>query len=243
MEQYSVRLESFQGPMELLMHLIEKNKIDIYDIPIASLTEQYIDYLDQFREFNIEIASEFLLMAATLLQIKSRMMLPKTAKAQEETEEDPRQELIERILEYRRYKSVSAVLEDMQQEQGRYFTRQPMELPVQHIPPDNLSLNDLLRAFNNVLAMGRELKIPDALVEPDEYSIGEQMELLLSLLNKSGGRIAFEDAFYSGNRSELITTFLAMLELIKLKSIVVQQDGSFGKIYVKIRVGEVNVHG
>lgn len=243
MEQYSVRLEGFQGPMELLMHLIDKNKIDIYDIPIASLTEQYIDYLDQFREFNIEIASEFLLMAATLLQIKSRMMLPKKSKPQEEAEEDPRQELVERILEYRRYKSVSTVLENMQIQQGRFFARQPMDLPVQHIPPDNLSMNDLLRAFNSVLAMGRELKIPDALVEPDEYSISDQMELLLSLLNKSGGCMAFEDAFRSNNRSELITTFLALLELIKLKSVVVQQMGSFERIYIKIRVGEENVHG
>ena len=100
MEKYSVRLDSFEGPMELLMHLIEKNKIDIYDIPIAELTEQYIEYLDQFREFNLEIASEFLLMATTLLQIKSRMMLPKPPKSQttDETDDiDPRQELIERI--------------------------------------------------------------------------------------------------------------------------------------------------
>ena len=154
MEKYSVRLESFEGPMELLMHLIDKNKIDIYDIPIAELTEQYIDYLDQFREFNLEIASEFLLMAATLLQIKSRMMLPKPPKSKEaeETEDiDPRQELIDRILEYRRYKEVSTVLLDMQDMQEKVFTRAPMELPVHHLPPDNMSMQDLVRAFSNVL--------------------------------------------------------------------------------------------
>ena len=128
MEKYSVRLESFEGPMELLMHLIDKNKIDIYDIPIAELTEQYIDYLDQFREFNLEIASEFLLMAATLLQIKSRMMLPKPPKSKEveETEDiDPRQELIDRILEYRKYKEVSAVLLDMQDMQESMLPELP----------------------------------------------------------------------------------------------------------------------
>ncbi|KHM52132.1 aromatic-ring-hydroxylating dioxygenase [Anaerovibrio lipolyticus] len=240
-EKYSVRLESFEGPMELLMHLIEKNKIDIYDIPIAELTEQYIDYLDQFREFNLEIASEFLLMAATLLQIKSRMMLPKPPKSKEaeETEDiDPRQELIDRILEYRRYKEVSTVLLDMQDMQEKYVTRAPMELPVHHLPPDNMSMQDLVRAFSNVLAMHKELKIPDALVEPEEYTISDKMELLLSLLNKSGGKISFEDAFHTGNRSELITTFLAMLELIKVKSIRVYQVDRFSEIFIEVRVGE-----
>jgi len=227
--------------MELLMHLIEKNKIDIYDIPIAELTEQYIEYLDQFREFNLEIASEFLLMATTLLQIKSRMMLPKPPKSQitDETDDiDPRQELIERILEYKRYKEVSNVLGDMQAQQERFFTRQPMELPVHHLPPDNLSMMDLLSAFNNVLAMHRELKIPDALVEPEEFTVPEKMELLLSLLNKHEGKLSFEEAFSSDNRSELITTFLAMLELIKLKSIRVWQQDKFSDIYISIRVGE-----
>lgn len=239
MEKYSVRLDSFEGPMELLMHLIEKNKIDIYDIPIAELTEQYIEYLDQFREFNLEIASEFLLMAATLLQIKSRMMLPKPPKVKEEQEyEDPRQELIQRILEYKRYKEVSNVLGDMQAKQERYFTRQPMELPLHHLPPDNLSMMDLLSAFNNVLAMHQELKIPDALVEPEEFTVPEKMELLLSLLNRHNGKMAFEEAFTSGNRSELITTFLAMLELIKIKSIKVWQEDKFSAIYISIRVGD-----
>ena len=225
--------------MELLMHLIDKNKIDIYDIPIAELTEQYIEYLDQFREFNLEIASEFLLMAATLLQIKSRMMLPKPPKAKEEAEyQDPRQELIQRILEYKRYKEVSNVLGDMQAKQERFFTRPPMDLPVRHLPPDNLSMMDLLSAFNNVLALHRELKIPDALVEPEEFTVPEKMELLLSLLNKNNGKMLFEDAFDSGSRSELIVTFLAMLELIKVRSIKVWQQDKFSRIYISVRVGE-----
>ena len=106
------------------MHLIDKNKIDIYDIPIASLTEQYIEYLDRYRSFNIEITSEFIIMAATLVQIKSRMLLPRPPKSQEDEEEaDPRQELIERILEYKRFKEVSNVMEEMQQVQGRCLTR------------------------------------------------------------------------------------------------------------------------
>lgn len=240
MESYSIRLENFEGPMELLMHLIDVNKIDIYDIPIAALTEQYIEYLDRFREFNMEVASEFIVMAATLLQIKSRMMLPKLPKSQdEEPEEDPRQELIERILEYRRFKEVSGVLGEMQEAQEKYYVREPMELPVKHLPPEKLSLNDLLEAFANVLAVRKELKIPEVLVEPEEFSIQDKMELLVSLLHRSGGKLRFADAFLGGgSRSELITTFLALLELIKLKTVLVQQESCYGEIYIGIKVGE-----
>lgn len=237
MEQYSIRLECFEGPMELLMHLIEKNKIDIYDIPMAALTEQYMDYLDKFRSFNIEIASEFITMAAKLLQIKSRMLLPKSPKLNAEVEEevDPRQELIERILEYRRFREVSTVMCELQQEQGKVFCREPMSLSVRHLPPKSLSLNELLEAFANVLAVKKELQIPQALIEPDKFSVQDKMDILLELLHKSKGRIKFIDAFTSGRRSELITTFLAMLELIKLQSISVQQEYQYGDIYISDR--------
>ena len=242
MKEYSVRLESFEGPMGLLMHLIDKNKIDIYDIPIAELTEQYIEYLDQFREFNMDIASEFIVMAATLLQIKSRMMLPKPPKVSDEPEEDPRKELIARILEYRRFKQVSSVLEGMQEAQERSFAREPEDIPVKHLPPDNMSLDELIEAFSNVIAVRKELKIPEVLVEPEEYSIQDKMEELISRLNRAGGRILFSEAFDSGNKPELITTFLAMLELIKLRSITVRQGEQFTDIYISIRVGDNNVH-
>ena len=237
MEQYSIRLECFEGPMDLLMHLIEKNKINIYDIPIASLTEQYMGYLDKMREFNMEIASEFIIMATTLLQIKSRMLFPKPPKKVEEEEIDPRQELIDRILEYRRFKEVSTVLSDMQEKQEYFFAREPMELPQRHLPPAQLSLNELLEAFKKVMTAKVEAKIPQVLVEPEVFSVEDKMELLLSLLNRLDGKMLFSDAFNSDNsKSELITTFLAMLELIKLKSIVVMQAGSFEEIYISIRV-------
>ena len=131
---YTVHLEAFEGPMDLLMHLIEKEKIDIYDIPIAKLTEQYLDYLRQMQEFDMEIASSFLVMAATLLQIKSRMMLPKPPAPQEEEEEDPRLELVRRILEYRKFKQVSSVLEGMAGTHEKQRTAADTDQPV--IPQD-----------------------------------------------------------------------------------------------------------
>lgn len=238
MDGYKVKLDAFEGPMDLLMHLIEKNKIDIYDIPIASLTQQYMDYLDQFKEFNMEIASEFLVMAATLLQIKSRMMLPKPPKEDvEEEEEDPRRELVQRILEYRRFKQVSTVLAEMAQSQERFYAREPLSLPVRHLPPENLSLELLLEAFQMVLEVKDELRIPDVLVAPEEYNIHDKMADIMSLLNRANGKLLFSEAFRSGTRSELVVTFLAMLELIKLKAIVVRQQRLFAEIYISVKAG------
>lgn len=237
MEQYSIRLECFEGPMELLMHLIEKNKIDIYDIPIASLTEQYIAYLDQYRTFNIEIASEFIVMAATLMQIKSRMLLPKPPKEKQEEEEDPRQELIQRILEYRRFKEVSNVMGDLQQQQEKHLSREPMELPVRHLPPRNLSLQELLQAFANVLAVHREIRLPQVLVEPEQFSVQDKMEEVISLLHRHDGKLQFQEIFTGDSRSELIATFLALLELIKLHTIKVCQPVQYGDIEISLGKG------
>ena len=223
--------------MDLLMHLIDKNKIDIYDIPIANLTQQYMDYLDRFKEFNMEIASEFLVMAATLLQIKSRMMLPKPPKEEEAEEDDPRRELVRRILEYRRFKQVSGILSEMAQTQEKFYARAPLPLPAQHLPPENLSMEMLLEAFRTVLEVKEELRIPDVLVTPEEYSIQDKMEDIMSLLSRTNGRLLFSEAFRSGTRTELIVTFLAMLELIKLKTIVVKQQRACAEIYICVKAG------
>lgn len=217
------------------MHLIDKNKIDIYDIPIASLTEQYIEYLDKYRSFNIEITSEFIIMAATLLQIKSRMLLPKPPKTESNEEDvDPRQELIERILEYRRFKEISNVMEEMQQVQEKRLTREPMDIPIKHVAPRRLSLTELVEAFANVMAVRQELRLPTVLVAHEEYTIEEKMEELISRLQHADGRIKFWQAFHGSSRSELITIFLAVLELIKLRTICVYQESLYGEIEIAI---------
>ncbi len=234
MDDYKIKLDAFEGPMDLLMHLIDKNKIDIYDIPIAALTQQYMEYLDQAQEFNIEIASEFLVMAATLLQIKSRMMLPKPPKAEEEEETDPRQELVARILEYRRFKEVSTVLDSMAQSEERYVAREPLDLTVRHLPPENIPLRLLLSAFQTVLEVKEELTIPDALVQPETFQVKDKMQEILSLLNRVDGQLLFSEAFRSGTRGELIATFLALLELMKRKMVTVRQPRLFSEIYILI---------
>ena len=196
--------------MDLLMHLIEKNKIDIYDIPMAVLTEQYMDYLGQMQEFDIEVASEFIVMAATLLQIKSRMMLPKPPKTEEaEEEDDPRKELVERILEYRRFRRVSVELDVLAALQERVFARNPVGLPVRRLQPENMSVALLIDAFRIAMDVREEITIPQALVAPDAYSIQGKMEDILLALDRGDGETPFAATFPSGTRTELIVSFLA----------------------------------
>ena len=236
---YQVKLDAFEGPMELLMHLIQVNKIDIYDIPIAKLTEQYMAYLGAMREFNIEVASEFLVMAATLLLIKSRMMLPKPPKETAEEEEiDPREELVQRIVEYQRYKKVSLAMAERAEDAERYVGRAPTELPARLAPPTGLSAQALWEAFRKVLAVKHELTIPEAIVAHDEYRVEDQMQLILArLLAARDGATDFEDLFAEGTRDELVATFLALLELIRRRMILVRQPALFAPIRVELREG------
>lgn len=231
-KDYTFHLAAFNGPLELLMHLIEKNKIDIYDIPIAELTRQYLDYLEAMREMDMEVTSAFLVMAATLLQIKSRMMLPKK-KAEENEEEDPRQELVERLLEYRRFKEVSEVLGSMADLQEHFVGRAPLDLPVRHLPPESLDLNLLLTAFREVMHVKEEeAGLPAAIVRPEPYHIEDKMEDIQEALRSHGGRMRFEDAFEKGTRGELVVTFLALLELMKQHTVTVEQSHLFGAITI-----------
>ena len=236
MSEYKIKLDAFEGPMDLLMHLIEKNKIDIYDIPIAEVTEQYLTYLEQFKEFNIEVASEFLVMAATLLQIKSRILLPKPKKIDEDEDDselDPRQELVDRLLEYRRFKEVSEVLDQLATDRSKMFFREPEQLLTQYISLEGLDVNLLVTAFNAVL----EANVDDTtLVSREKFSVQDKMMDIMVLLHKSKQGILFTDAFTrAGTKAELVVTFLALLELIKLKRVFIEQKYSFAPICIKAK--------
>lgn len=228
---YRVRLEVFEGPLDLLMHLIEKDQIDIYDIPIAQVTEQYLAYIASWNEFHVDVASEFLLMAATLLQIKSRMLLPKPAPAENvEEEEDPRLELVNRLVEYRRVKQLAAALGELQQDREQYGTRLPQVFPITYKPLDGLNIDQLVHAFLVVW----ESKLPKmTLVEPEQLNIQDKIADILYLLKRSKNKIEFTATlFRSGSRQELVVAFLAILELLRLKQIKIEQSLSFGPIYL-----------
>ncbi|HBX75887.1 MAG TPA: hypothetical protein DEG55_07145 [Acidaminococcaceae bacterium] len=227
-----VRVLDFEGPLDLLIHLIEKNKMDIYDIPIVSITDQYISYLHSFTETDLEAASQFLVMASLLLQIKSRMLLPKT-ELEDEDEADPRDMLVQMLLEYRCIKAVAKQLETMKQTAARQHTRKPYfadsKLRNLHYYP----VSDLLLAL---AGLSGSLRRQIAVVDRQEYDVGSKMQEIVRLLGEYPEGIEFEKAFVkSGSASEKVASFLAVLELLRLKVVRISQSQAFAPIYLFLR--------
>jgi segregation and condensation protein A len=228
----------------LLLHLIEKAEVDIYQVPISQITDQYMAIIHEAQEMELEVASEFLVMAATLLAIKSRMLLPKQEKVEEEllgSEEewfvDPRTELVERLLEYKRYKRLGEVLRQREEERSLVYSRSPIDLtpytpevnPVNGLKPD-----DLLQIFVEVLKNRKQQEEPMAKVAREEISVSARMdEIYEELLEK--GQLFFSKLLRWDfvTKERVITTFLALLELMKVKKIVCRQDRLFGEILIE----------
>ena len=231
MIDYLVQLEAYEGSMELLLKLIDKNKIDIYDIPIAKLTDQYIDYISNFDEFNLDTNSSFMIMAATLLHIKSKMLLP-DADDEESLDSDPRLELVNRILEYKKYKEISKILHDINAYYINYVERLPLNIPTTKLPPDKVSINLLLKTFYRVNNIRDYAYVPEIIIRSDSYNIHDKMKLIMNIDNDVS-IISFWGALPMSDKMEFITTFLALLELIHQKLIVVSQVDLYGDIYIE----------
>ena len=227
-----VRDLDFEGPLDLLIHLIEKNKMDIYDIPIVSITDQYISYLHSFTETDLEAASQFLVMASLLLQIKSRMLLPKT-ELEDEDEADPRDMLVQMLLEYRCIKAVAKQMETMKQTAARQHTRRPYfadsKLRNLHYYP----VSELLLAL---AGLSGSLRRQIAVVDRQEYDVGAKMQEIVKLLENYPEGIEFEKAFVkSGSSGEMVASFLAVLELLRLQVVRISQSMAFAPIYIFLR--------
>lgn len=237
--KYEIKLENFIGPFDLLLHLIEKNEINIYDIPIAKITEQYISYIKAIEYLDLDSASEFLVMASTLLSIKARMLLPKPPKIIEEDEKDPREELVARLLEYKQFKEAAIDLKKKEETMQKVFIRKHddgefiKKFGPQN-PVENISIYDLFEAFKIILEKSDE---PEEVyqITKEEVSIQECMVAIIEKLN-SNKKIVFNDLFHIGtSRTRIIVTFLALLELIKLKKIGFVQKDSFDKIIIFLK--------
>ncbi|WP_067617749.1 segregation and condensation protein A [Alicyclobacillus acidiphilus] len=230
---YEVKLAQFEGPLDLLLHLIRKNEVDIYDIPIAIITEQYMDYLHAMEAWSLEIASEFLVMAATLLSIKSRMLLPRTRVAEEEGEEDPRLPLVEQLLEYERCKWAASQLSNMASARAEVYSRSPMDLsPYRNrdIPAlDGVTMWDLVDAYRKLY-----MRLPAAERVAEIRGHVERVEdVMVDLVDKIRRyrRIEFMMLFQSvRTRQSLVTGFLAVLEMIKDGTIACEQSEPFGPL-------------
>ncbi|MCL2817820.1 MAG: segregation/condensation protein A [Clostridiales bacterium] len=237
---YQLRLQAFEGPFDLLLHLIEKNQVDIYDIPIAEITRQYMEYLWAMEELDLEIASSSLLMAAQLLAIKSRMLVPQPKKAAgEEPEEiaDERAGLVHDLLEYMRCKNAAVFLQESGREESRYFDRPPDEelysqMLSRQNPLEGKTLADLTAAFKSVLAQAAG-RPPVMEILREQITVDDKMREIFSLLSKKPAGILFEEIFAaSRSRAEAVVTFLALLELVHQAVVMVEQGDSFGEIYL-----------
>jgi segregation and condensation protein A len=236
-DAYQVKLDAFEGPLDLLLHLIRTSELNIYDIPIAIITEQYLGYIALMQDLNLDVAGEFLVMASTLIHIKSRTLLPRPDPEQTDggPEEDPREALVRRLLEHQKYKAAAGLLHDREMLRGAQFMRPDARVAdvagEDYEPELEVDLFSLLAAFKGVLE--RANRRPRMVLPPEQITIEDRMHQLLSRLSEHEA-CGFEDMFGDGDGSRpfMIVTFLALLEMIRLKLIRVFQSGPFGAIRV-----------
>jgi segregation and condensation protein A len=241
MSEYKVKFEVFEGPLDLLLYLIKKEEVDIYEVNLTKLATQFIEYIEMMREFDLEIAGEFLVMASTLMYIKSRELLPVDQQAQiegEEDGEDPRWELIRQLVEYKKFKDAAAQLQMLEARQENVFPRVPGKIEFESekpAPKPDVSIFDLLNAVNAVLKRFEKRDSTRDIFE-DKWTVSEKIEYVVRVLT-SRETVRFSDLFEDAtSRSEVVCTFLALLELIRLKQLVCAQSEDFGEIEIKKRV-------
>jgi segregation and condensation protein A len=236
LDAIKIKVEAFEGPLDLLVHLIKKNQMNVYDIQISVITKQYLQYLDLMQELNLDVASEFLVMAATLIHIKSKMLLPRpeTAAGDPVDDEDPRDALVRRLLEHQKFKAAAEMLHDKETLRSAQYGRPDSRIEAiagdDYEPEIEVDLFSLLSAFKQVLERARER--PPVLLPPEEIPIERRIEQMLERLSETEA-CGFEDLFENDySRADMIVTFLAMLEMIRLKLIRVFQQGGAGAIRI-----------
>lgn len=242
MQEINVKLDVFEGPLDLLLHLIKKLEIDIYDIPIAAVTEQYMNYIRTMKTLELEVAGEYLLMAATLMAIKSKMLLPKQElELVEEDEnlegEDPREALVAQLLEYRKFKYAANLLHEKESERSLYYTKEPMDMDAYKednplLKPNQINTIDLFLAFHSMLEKRKNLRPVETTVSGDDISIEEKIAAISLEIGRLDRKTAvnFAAFFTSYSKQEIVTTFMALLELMKKGIVHVEQEENYGSI-------------
>lgn len=246
---YEVKVQAFEGPLDLLLHLIQRLEIDIYDIPVSQITTQYMEHIRALQVLELNEASEYLVMAATLLAIKSKMLLPVHEGDLDEVdyeyeEQDPRDELVSRLVEYKKFKEASLSLKELESGRAEIFSKAPMDLseyqtlaPFENI---NLEVNtfDMLAAFQKMMNR-KKLRSPlSARVARQEISIKDQMTSIVARLKSAKGRTSFDSLFSSDDKSVMVVSFLSLLELMKRQVVHVDQERNFTDLMVELRKDE-----
>jgi segregation and condensation protein A len=237
MAEYKVKFEVFEGPLDLLLYLIKKEEVDIYEVNLTKLATQFIEYIDTMRLLDLEIAGEFLVMASTLMYIKSRELLPADQQVQvegEEEDEDPRWELIRQLVEYKKFKDAASHLQVLEAQQENIFPRIPGKFEFESaapLPKPEVSVFDLVNAVNTILKRFSQREGASEIFE-DKWTVSQKIEQLLQMVAERSP-LKFSELFeHVGSRSEIVATFLALLELIRLKQLAVVQQEAFGEIEI-----------
>lgn len=236
-----IRINEFEGPLDLLLHLIKESKMDIMNIEIEKITEQYMNYLALQEKLNLEVASEYLVMAAELLEIKSKLLLPVQKEEDSEEEVDPREELVNRLIEYQTYKEITKVLQEKENLRKEIYTKSPEnirnyideEMPI----AGDVSLDDLMEAFKKYLERKKDSKPLNTKVTVNEISVSSRRHDIRKIL-KIKGRVSFFDLFPVVTKEYVVATFLAILEMAKSGELVIKQDNTFSDIVCEVTNNE-----
>lgn len=234
--EYIVTIDKFQGPLDLLLHLVKQTNLDIYEIKIEEIVSQYFNYIKQMEEMNLNIASSYLVMAAELLEIKALMLLPKDEEIVDEFEENPKDRLIKRLIEYQNYKDLTGEFQELENKRHEYYTKLPSnlsdyDLKINGSLPDNIDLNDLMNAFNKFLERQQFQKPLNTKIANKEYSIFER-SLEIKKIIKEKRKVSFEELFDIRNKGYIVVTFLSILNLAKTKEVKIEQENNFETIYL-----------
>ena len=233
---YNIDIPEFEGPMDLLLHLIKQSNIDIYDISIDDITKQYLNYINKMEEMNLNIASEYLVMAAELLEIKSNSLLPKKDIEDDDYEEDPKEKLINRLLEYEAYKNITNTLKELEEYRHEVFTKEKDSLleyqDTEKQTDYGINLDDLVNALNKFL-QEKELKKPlDTKITNKEYSVHKRSEEIRNVLKKKK-KINFNELFDIITKEYIVVTFLSILNMTRKQEITIEQENNFNNIIIK----------
>ncbi len=239
--EIELKIHDFAGPLDLLLHLIKKNKMDIMDIPIEQITKTYMDYLALQEKMNLEIASEYLVMASELLEIKSKLLLPNRKLEEEEEEVDPREELVSRLLEYQAYKEITKVLQEKNAIRSEVYTKMPENIQ-NYMEEDtkidsDINIDDLVLAFQQFLERKRAEKPLKTKVTVNEISVASRRRDIKGILMKRG-RVSFFELFEVSTKEYVVSTFLAILEMAKIGELKILQKNTFEEITCEVAHGE-----
>lgn len=237
--EYKFLINDFEGPLDLLLHLIKKNNVDICDIKISDVTKQYLDYLEEMENLDLNIASEYLALAAELIEMKSLVLLPKPEFSDDEYEEDPRENLIKRLIEYKKIKESTPKLKELEEERKKLYTKVASNMKQyqdENQKPDfnDIDLDCLLNAFSKFLERKEEEKPLNTKITKKEYSVSKRSREIKSLL-RTKQKINFEELFEIQTKEYIVVTFLSILALAKKQELIIKQDNNFSNIVLSLR--------